>query len=66
MAKHGRCGKLHFALDDVEVGMTNAARRHPHEHLAGLGCWDWDFLNLQGCLRSRKNRSSHAPGLRSF
>ena len=53
MAEHGGAACLGRAVDRVEVGVADAARAEPHEHLARLWRGELEILHLvrpTGCL----------------
>ena len=51
------------AVDDVEVGVADAARRHPDRDLARTGSVDLDVLHPEGRTGLVQNRRPHAPNV---
>ena len=55
MAEHGRRREGHLALDHVQVGVADAARRDAHEHLAAARAGDGDLLQLERLPGTRQH-----------
>jgi hypothetical protein len=54
VSRHERRGRLHrpVAVGGVDVGVTQAAGLHPHQHLARTGLGNRTLLDLQGRIES--------------
>ena len=48
-----------FAIDDMEIGAADRARRHPHEHLTGGRVRRWHLRAFERSTRRLEKHRAH-------